>query len=90
MVLLRCGGVGDGDDPIRHRGPFLAPDAIEIGFPGACLEPPADPIDLVHRNRTVGRHPLDVCMALLQRRLPGKCTAQVLPKLRPSGRTPPL
>jgi hypothetical protein len=72
MVLLRRGGVGDGDDPIRHRGPFLAPDAIEIGFPGACLEPPADPIDLVHRNRTVGRHPFDDLHGVAPAQVAGK------------------
>ena len=58
MALFGGGGVGDGDDAIRHRRPFLAPDAIEIGFPGARLEPPADAIDLVHGDRTVGRHAL--------------------------------
>lgn len=72
MALFRCGRVGDGDDPIRHRSPFLAPDTIEIGFPGTRREPPTDTIDLVHGNCAVGRHPFDDLHGVAPAEIAGK------------------
>ena len=72
MALFGGGGVGDGSDPIRHRSPLLAPDAIEIGFPGARLEPSGDAIDLVHGDCAVGRHPFDDLHGIAPAQIAGK------------------
>ena len=72
LASFRRGFVGDAGDAIRHRGPFLAPDPIEIGLRGARLEPPADAVDLVHGDRAIGRHALDDLHGVAPAQIAGK------------------
>ena len=44
---------------VGHGGPFLPPRAIRVALAGARRKPRADPVDLLHRDRAIGRHSLD-------------------------------
>jgi hypothetical protein len=72
------GRVGDRGDSVGLGGPLLAPGAVGSASPARAASRCPMRSTSAMATAAYGTMPLTICMALLQRRLPGKCTAQLL------------